>query len=88
IDKKYILISSRKPFYSLPYLNPRTITKIISQFIDISRQSSSTRLAKFKGIALREKSLGKRRDTRNKKMVKNFLTRLSFLWLCLISVEP
>jgi len=58
---------------SIPGIESVTAAKIISQVIDISRFSSASKLAKFVGIAPREKSSGRKKKFEKSKYGKKFL---------------
>jgi len=63
---------------SVPGVEAVTAAKIISQVIDISRFSSASKLAKFAGIAPREKSSGRKKKYEKSKYGKKFLRSTIF----------
>lgn len=63
---------------SVPGIDTVTAAKIISQVIDISRFSSASKLAKFAGIAPREKSSGRKKKYEKSKYGKKFLRSTIF----------
>jgi len=71
---------------SIPGIDTVTAAKIISQTIDIDRFSSSSKLAKFIGIAPREKSTGRKKKYQKSKYGKKFLySTIYFMALAYIS---
>jgi len=71
---------------SVPGIDTVTAAKIISQVIDIDRFSSPSKLAKFIGIAPREKSTGRKKRYEKSKYGKKFLySTIYFMALAHIS---
>jgi len=71
---------------SIPGIGTVTAAKIISQIIDIDRFQSSSKLAKFIGIAPREKSSGRKKRYQKSKYGKKFLySTIYFIALAHIS---
>lgn len=71
---------------SVPGIDTVTAAKIISQIIDISRFSSASKLAKFIGIAPREKSSGRKKKYEKSKYGKKFL-RSSIFFMALAHIS-
>jgi transposase len=63
---------------SIPGIDTVTAAKIISQVIDIGRFRSASKLAKFAGIAPREKSSGRKKKHEKSKYGKKFLRSTIF----------
>ena len=63
---------------SVPGIDTVTAAKIISQVIDISRFNSASKLARFAGIAPREKSSGRKKKYEKSKYGKKFLRSTVF----------
>lgn len=63
---------------SVPGIDTVTAAKIISQVIDINRFSSASKLAKFAGIAPREKSSGRKKKYEKSRYGKKFLRSTIF----------
>ena len=79
-------ISSYSCLLSIPGLDTVTAAKIISSVTDIGRFSSSAKLAKFAGIAPREKSSGKKQIFQKSKHGKKYLrSTIYFMALAHIS---
>ena len=70
---KLVLKSPYSTLTSVPGIDIVTAAKIISQVIDIGRFSSSSKLAKFIGVAPVEKSSGKKRRYQKSKHGKRYL---------------
>lgn len=68
-----VLESSYRTLTSIPGVNIVTAAKIISQVIDIDRFSSSSKLAKFIGVAPVEKSSGRKVRYQKSKHGKRYL---------------
>lgn len=62
--------SSYGSLTSIPGVDIITAAKIISYVVDIGRFSSSAKLAKFAGIASREKNTGKNKNFKNQNTEK------------------
>ena len=78
--------SSYSCLISIPGIDTVTAAKIISQVIDIDRFSSPSKLAKFIGIAPREKSSGRKKKYQKSKYGKKFLySTIYFMTLTHIS---
>lgn len=78
--------SSYRCLNYVPGIESVTAAKIISQVIDISRFSSTSKLAKFVGIAPREKSTGRKKKFEKSKYGKKFLrSTIYFMALAYIS---
>jgi len=65
--------SSYSCLTTVPGIKAVTAAKIISQVIDIDRFSSASKLARFAGIAPREKSTGRKKKFEKSKYGKKFL---------------
>ena len=78
--------SSYSCLCSVPGIDAVTAAKIISQVIDISRFSSASKLAKFIGIAPREKSSGRKKKYEKSKYGKKFL-RSSIFFMALSHIS-
>jgi transposase len=78
--------SSYGSLTSIPGVDVITAAKIISSVVDIGRFSSSAKLAKFAGIAPREKSTGKKQKFQKSKHGKKYLrSTIYFMALAHIS---
>lgn len=78
--------SSYVSLTSIPRIDTVTASKIISQIVDISRFSSSSKLAKFAGIAPTENSTGRKKKYQKSKHGKRYLySTIYFIALAHIS---